>query len=1055
MNKLLSVIVVLFSLWVQTAFAKQPPAMTTGGAQLNIIFAVDTSGSMSINNNYIKVQDALKKLVTDKSLAAAANFSLLTWSSASCVWRGGAADCGTALQPVYQVRTVCTNQPVYGYSMQPYYTYVKGNRRLAGYRWVVYGIISYRTVCSTTNVVVGYTSSTQYVWVPLSANKVQNYNDIMTGISKIGASGGTNLGPPMTFIEGYLNSSSFTSTFNNCGTTLVIVLSDGAWNPGNAYQIASRLVTRTPSVKTFSVAFGYTDSNLPSTFGSLATAGGTGTALSSTASSEELAGRFMQAIQSVMLDTYTAVAPTIMPRTTSGDLILSPEFEYSPKTQWKGYLTAKKLNPDGSVGSALWELGEKLETTHPDTRRIWTAIPGLVAPDSLSKVTPNNFIYNADTIGSIAAGMDTNGILSIKPAFDDAADLIKFIRGYDVWNEDKNVNTPYRWKLNDIYNSKPLFVGQPLQTTPSSKDYVGARQYFRNQNPQAHDIFKLTPRTPMVYVGSNDGLLHAVEALTGKELWAFAPPPLMDKYKNMITSLSNSTLSIYGVDGAVVAQDLYVNGQWRTYLAVAMGAGAKGFSILDVTNPQLPTHVFSIENYEDAAGIKTTRKWLADGSRLDIAGYEKLGFTTSAPVFTYTKDGSSYEPVLIIGGGNSNAGLTSNVGSVVYVVSLKPSTVGNIVAVKDVSSAQSASSSTITVTATASSNSNTLDLSSTYSIDLGSGVTGSGIPANTVVKSIDSATRVTLSNNIGVTSGASISLTRRVFNEVATQVEVLEGGSTPYMKSKYGYRMLVPNSNGYINSFDDAASFSGDIKNSAVAYDVINSRTTFQNDRLIAQPLSITTDTADSLDELNIIYGTGDMDILSLIDKIPDNLVVSIQDQEKNMFGVSATRELSQFLNANSTSVPTCVSATQQGWYININNAKAWDSTGASFYCTNGKLASRVESYGGISTVPVYVPPVLAGSNYCSSGDSAVLFKSTKCGYDVGGQGIYLKNMTIGGVTAYKDNIYISVSAKKGTANVDAGGKFKRTDNIITGKPGFTVNSANGKVTIQSRMRVH
>jgi hypothetical protein len=71
------------------------------------------------------------------------------------------------------------------------------------------------------------------------------------------------------------------------------------------------------------------------------------------------------------------------------------------------------------------------------------------------------------------------------------------------------------------------------------------------------------------------------------------------------------------------------------------------------------------------------------------------------------------------------------------------------------------------------------------------------------------------------------------------------------------------------------------------------------------------------------------------------------------------------------------------------------------------------------------------------------------------GQGIFLKNMTIGGVTAYKDNIYISVSAKKGTSNVDNNGKFKKTDNIITGKPGFAVSSSNGKVTIKSRMRVH
>ncbi len=1052
MNKIAFYLLGLIVLIPSLGMAKQPPAMTTGGAQLNIIFAVDTSGSMS--DKYLQVQDALRKLITNKSLAAAANFSLLTWSSGSCVWSGTTANCGNASQPVYQTQRTCTQQPVYGYSYKIISYYNVGTRRVPRYGYV-WGIISYRTVCTTQQVLVRYINSTQYVWVPLSTNKTQNYNDMMSGISKIGASGGTSLQPPMQFIETYLNSPAFTGTFNNCGTTLVIVLSDGAWSPGTGYQIATRLNAKNPSVKTFSIAFGSSAAYyLNTTFKDLAVAGGTGQPLSSSVSSDVLAGKFMEAIQSVMLDTYTAVAPTIMPKTTSGDLILSPEFEYSPTTQWKGYLTAKRLNSDGSVGSTIWELGANLNSTSPDNRKLWTAIPGLVSPDALNKVTPNNFVHATDSIDAIATAMDVDGVLSGKTATEDAINLIRFIRGYDIWDEDKNSNTSTRWKLNDIYNSKPLFVGQPLQVIPSDKNYIGGIQYFRDKDPQAHDNFKTTIRTPTVYVGSNAGLLHAVEASTGRELWAFAPPPLMDKYKNMISSLPNSSMSIYGVDGAVVAQDVYIENEWRTYLAVAMGYGAKGFSVLDVTNPNLPTHVFSIENYEDDSGSRATRKWLEDGSRVDVSGFERLGFTTSAPVFSYTKDGSSYEPVLIIGGGNSNVGLTSNVGSVVYVISLKPNNLGNIVAVRDVSSLQNSSLSTITLTASASSNSNTLDLMNTYSIDIGSGVSGSGIPANTVVESINSATRVTLSNNISVVAGSSITFTRRILNEVATQVEVLESGSTPYMRGKYGYRLLVPNNNGYINSFDDAASSPSDIKNNSLLADVINSGTTFLNDRLINQPLSVSSDTADPTDEINIVYGTGDMDILSLIGKTPDNIVVSIQDQEKNIFGISTNRPLAQFLNANNTSSPVCVSTAQQGWYININNARAWDSMGAGYSCSNGKLASKIESYGGVSTIPIYVPPVLAGSNYCSSGDSAVIFKNTKCGYDMG-QGIYLKNMTIGGVTAYKDNIYISVSAKKGTAKVDTAGKFTKTDNIITGKPGFTVSTSNGKVIIKSRLRVH
>jgi len=453
--------------------------MATGGSSLNVIFLVDNTLSMKDFNKYLAVRDALTKLINNPSLASQANFALLTWGQSTCIW-GTTINCGT------------------------YTTRVNG-------------------VTQTQQ---------KYQWVPLSTNKQQNYIDMTNAISKINATDmGTYVDPPMSFIESYLNSATFSQQFNVCGNTIVIVLSDGLWNVSQGYNIAARLFARSPAIKTFAVAFG--EDPTAATFTAMAQAGGTVQGLGGfTVNADLLASTFMAAIQSAMLDTYTSVAPTILPSTTAGDLILAPEFTYSPTTQWKGYLTANQINANGGIGNQLWELGQNLSAVLPDNRNIWTAIPGLVAPTRISSSTPNNLLYsNSASMTAITTAMETNGVLSATTALNDATNLVKFIRGFDVFDEDTNTSTLYRWKLNDIYNSKPTFVGQPIQNISTDPAVGGGIAYFYNQNASAYNTFKAQSRTAMVYVGSNDGLVHAVSAADGQEQWAFLPPPLMNKMK--------------------------------------------------------------------------------------------------------------------------------------------------------------------------------------------------------------------------------------------------------------------------------------------------------------------------------------------------------------------------------------------------------------------------------------------------------------------------------------------------------------------------------------------
>ena len=119
-----------------------------------------------------------------------------------------------------------------------------------------------------------------------------------------------------------------------------------------------------------------------------------------------------------------------------------------------------------------------------------------------------------------------------------------------------------------------------------------------------------------MYVGANDGALHAfatesVGAYTrGQEVWAFVPPFIMSKLPLVINEGLNNTLAkvkggsnaIYGVDGSPVVHDMYFKSpydsseKWHTILIVPFGRGGNGFTVLDVTNPDKPLHLYTVYN---------------------------------------------------------------------------------------------------------------------------------------------------------------------------------------------------------------------------------------------------------------------------------------------------------------------------------------------------------------------------------------------------------------------------------------------------------------------------
>ncbi|KAB8057829.1 hypothetical protein GCN74_18365 [Janthinobacterium sp. FT14W] len=92
----------------------------------------------------------------------------------------------------------------------------------------------------------------------------------------------------------------------------------------------------------------------------------------------------------------------------------------------------------------------------------------------------------------------------------------------------------------------------------------------------------LLQRRKVLYLGANDGLLHAFDARTGSELFAYLPQALLHA-----AAAAASTHYSPGplLDGAAATAEVLALGRWKTVLASGMGGGAQGVFALDLTDP--------------------------------------------------------------------------------------------------------------------------------------------------------------------------------------------------------------------------------------------------------------------------------------------------------------------------------------------------------------------------------------------------------------------------------------------------------------------------------------
>ena len=134
--------------------------------------------------------------------------------------------------------------------------------------------------------------------------------------------------------------------------------------------------------------------------------------------------------------------------------------------------------------------------------------------------------------------------------------------------------------LGAFVGSTPAFMDPPSIDPAPDVDYPG----FKTANEN---------RRTLIWIGANDGMMHALDARTGVEVFAFIPFNLLPKLKALVDGQAVGSFD-YFVDSSPKVADVRVSSSvatcptgmitcWRTYLFFGEGPGGTFYQALDVT----------------------------------------------------------------------------------------------------------------------------------------------------------------------------------------------------------------------------------------------------------------------------------------------------------------------------------------------------------------------------------------------------------------------------------------------------------------------------------------
>lgn len=252
---------------------------------------------------------------------------------------------------------------------------------------------------------------------------------------------------------------------------------------------------------------------------------------------------------------------------------------------WSGDLSAFTLTSVGEIDTKVWSATDPGKIPVHGDRNIFTTV---------TKGPPTN-----GPVGIAFTATDTDLVTAVG-----STNIINYIRG-DQSLEVQNGGT-FRNRtilLGDIVSSSPISVaadnfffanvGNPFSTSDPSPEGPAYTTYLTAKN----SIFNPTVGDPfsIIYVGGNDGMLHAFRdttnaTLAGQEVFAYVPSTLHGALTDLTDPGYNHR---FYVDAGPAVTDAFIDhdnntstpNEWRTILVGSLGSGGRTIYALDVSDP--------------------------------------------------------------------------------------------------------------------------------------------------------------------------------------------------------------------------------------------------------------------------------------------------------------------------------------------------------------------------------------------------------------------------------------------------------------------------------------
>ncbi len=272
------------------------------------------------------------------------------------------------------------------------------------------------------------------------------------------------------------------------------------------------------------------------------------------------------------------------------------------------------------------------------------------------------------------------------PGPTDSAAVLAYLRGDRSKEGDgSDATRPYRKRvhvLGDIVDAEAVYVTPP-------------RGGYTDTGYAAFKASAASTRAKVVYQGANDGMLHAFDATSGAELWAYVPGLLLDMNLSATETSTSALVGLtqqvidyqhrYFVNGTPTSGDVDLNNtsayqptppspDWATVLVGSLGKGGRGYYALNITDPAATSD----------AQVAAKVMWEFPNASTAAAVRNNVGYSYGSPVLVKTR--AAGWVALVTSGYNNGADTGGDGAGHLYVLDVRTGAV-----LKDISTGQGSS----------------------------------------------------------------------------------------------------------------------------------------------------------------------------------------------------------------------------------------------------------------------------------------------------------------------------------------------------------------------------